>query len=198
MVVFSSFLHSSQVVANKTDVTMFSVSPNYEDYGDDSETSYAMNINIPSLGCQEESCEENAGMNYIRLGYPDGVMSQLMYTSYNKDKVFRRLWDLEGKVIQNFEYLPPYYDGYEDETQEERDAAISAKIEELNGYMEDKPINLEDQETYRRYQVAGRIMLYQKKLGYAISDPKSFFDISIDELNVVYFDEDTAAEEVVE
>ena len=115
-----------------------------------------------------------------------------MYTSYDKDKFVKRLFDADFNVIQNFYYLPPYYDGYEDETQEERDAAIAAKIEALNEYMKE-PISLEDQETYSRYQVAGRIMLYQEKFGINVTDPKFFFDIYVNTLNVVYFNESESA-----
>ena len=138
-------------------------------------------------------------MNYVRLGYPEGVISQLMYTSYNKDNVIRRLWDSEQRVVQNFEYLPPYYDGYADETQEARDAAIAAKIEALNEYL-DTPINPEDQETYERYQIAGRIMLYQAKFGHDLDgiSAKTFLDLSFDTLGVVYFGEDDDAESVAE
>lgn len=92
--------------------------------------------------------------------------------------------------------MPPYYDGYEEESQEDRDEAIAEKIGALNKYLNTQ-ISLEDQKTYSRYQVAGRIMLYQRKLGQNISDPKSFFDIFVDTLNFVYFEEDDEVEEVV-
>lgn len=96
MIFFDSPLYSPPEVEKETELTTLSVSPDSEDSGDDSETSYAKRMDIP---CQKDENNAITCTNYMKVTYPDGIISQLMYTSYNKDAAIRRLQDSEHKII---------------------------------------------------------------------------------------------------
>lgn len=83
MIVFDTFLYSPTEVYREANHSIFDVSPAEEYYEDGPDTSKATSINIPKLNNTEMP---EAGVNYVRLTYPDGVISQLMYTTHNRDK----------------------------------------------------------------------------------------------------------------